>query len=197
MSAEPRWEPSVRPASRSGTGLRAAAPATGSEPAPFDVRVATSIAIASLAAGAIHAAAAIEDAGEGTATLLFFVGVALAQSAWGLVALGRASRTWLALGAIGNLAVAAVWVWSRTAGLPVGGAPGVALPPSFPDMIATVFEVGIALGATALARRGTRVDRALRRAPGFAAGALVVIGGIATVAVLAQLGVITALGAGS
>ena len=197
MSAQPRWEPSSRIPSRPDAGLRAAAPATGSEPAPFDVRVVAAIGVASLAAAAIHAAAAIEDAGEGTATLLFFVGVAIAQAVWGLVALGRTSRTWLVLGAIGNLAVAAVWVWSRTAGLPVGGAPGVALPPSFPDVVATVLEVGIALGATALALRGTRVDRAPRRAPGFAAGALVVVGGLATVAVLAQLGVITALGAGS
>jgi len=197
MSAEPRSEPRRRPTAIDAADLRAVTPGADPGTSAFEARVVAAIALASLAAAAIHTAAAIADAGEGTATLLFFAGVAGAQAAWGLVALVRASRVWFVLGAIGNLAVVAVWVWSRTAGLPVGESAGVALPPAFPDVVATGLEVGIALGATALALRGARVDRAVRRTPAFAVAAFVVLGALAAVAVLAQLGVIPALAAAS
>jgi hypothetical protein len=159
----------------------------------FDARLLAVAAVASLAVAAIHVAAAVTDAAEGTATVLFFAGVAAAQLAWGLVSLVRGPRAWLVLGGAGNLAVAAVWVWSRTAGLPVGVTAGVALPVTFPDTVATAMEIGIAAGCTALALRGRPVDRAARRAPLVALAALAMIGALAVVAVLAELGVIAAL----
>jgi hypothetical protein len=155
------------------------------------------VAFASLAAAAIHVAAAITEADEGAATVLFFAGVAAAQALWGLVALARAPRAWLALGAIGNLAVAAVWFWSRTAGLPVGPEAGVALPVSFPDLVSALLEIGVAIGATALLLPGRREDGAARRAPVFAAVAGLLLVALAVVAVLAQAGVIEGLSAGS
>jgi len=198
MSAQPRPEPSPAPPPGATTRrreLRAAAPGPGTSIA--DARVVATVAIAALAAAAIHVSAAIVDADEGTATVLFFAGVATAQVIWGLTSLVRAPRVWLALGALGNLAVALVWVWSRTAGLPAGEAPGVALPVTFPDTVATVLEVGIVVGGGLLALRRRSVDRAASRAPVVTIAAAVVLGGLALVAVLAQTGAIPALAAGT
>lgn len=197
MSAQPRWEPSARTAQRSGRSEPLEAVGTSTDASTAGARVLVAIAFASLAAAAIHVAAAFVEADEGTATVLFFAGVAAAQAVWGLVALVRAPRAWLVLGAIGNLAVAAVWLWSRTAGLPVGPEAGVALPVSFPDLASAVLEVGVAAGATALALRSPRVDGAARRAPSFSAVVGVLFAALAVIAVLAQTGAIGGLSAGS
>jgi len=163
----------------------------------FAGRLLVAIAFASLAAAAIHVSVAFVEAGEGTTTVLFFAGVAAAQAVWGVVALARGGRAWLVLGALGNLAVAAVWLWSRTAGLPVGPEAGVTLPVAFPDLTAAVLEVGIVVGATALALRGRWVEGAARRAPGFTAVAGLLFAALAAVAVLAQVGAIGGVSGGS
>jgi hypothetical protein len=197
MSAQPRWEPSARTAQRAGRSTPLETVAASPDVSTFATRMLVAIAFASLAAAAIHVAAAFVEAGAGTATILFFAGVAAAQALWGLVALVRGTRAWLVLGALGNLAVAGVWLWSRTAGLPVGPEAGVTLPVSFPDLTSTVLEIGIAVGAMALALRGRRVDGAARRAPGFTAVAGLLFAALAVVAVLAQAGAIASVSAGT
>src|SRR4051794_579959 len=115
MSAQPRWE-STEPRSRP-TAVRDRA--VGPERGP--ARILTAIALASIGAGAIHVAAAATDGVDsGAQYLAFFTVVAAAQIVWGTVALARAPRWWLALGALGNLLVMAMWVASRTAGIPFG-----------------------------------------------------------------------------
>lgn len=192
MSAQPQPEPgrsaSGAPRPRLETlGTTQVAAEAGS------ARVVTALALGALAAGAIHVAAAITDADEGTMTVAFFALVAAAQIMWGAVALFRAPRVWLALGAIGNLAVLGVWIWSRTAGLPVGPTAGVALPVGAPDAITSAIEVAIVVGAGALAVRGRRVDRAAVTVPTFAVVAFVVAVGLAMVGVMAEIGLIASL----
>jgi hypothetical protein len=164
-------------------------PASGSK-ADSDLnpaRVLSAIALASIAAGAINIGAAA-TVGRGSAeTLAFFVAVAAAQLVWGAVALARASRWWLALGAAGNLVVAAIWVVSRTVGVP-GVYGGITLPVRFPDGLATALEVVIVVGAAALVIGGRSLARSAARVPRASATAAVVVGALALGGVLSQAG---------
>jgi hypothetical protein len=144
--------------------------------------------MASIAAGAINLAAAA-TVGRGSAqNLAFFTVVGVAQLAWGAVALARASRWWLALGAAGNLVVAATWVVSRTAGLPAGVYAGIRLPVGFPDALATALEAVVVAGAAALLARGLGPARSAARSPRVTIAAAVVTGALTLGGVLSQAG---------
>jgi hypothetical protein len=144
------------------------------------------IALASIAAGAINLAAAATVGRSNAQNLAFFTVVTVVQLAWGAVALVRAPRWWLALGALANLVVAATWVVSRTAGLPVGPESGVTLPAHFPDTLATVLEIVVAAGATALIIRGQDLARSAARSVGVTVAAAVVVGVLGLTGVLSQ-----------
>jgi hypothetical protein len=161
-------------------------------------RVLSAIALASIAAGAINiAAAATVGRDSSTETLAFFVVAAAAQLTWGAVALVRAPRWWLALGAVGNLLVAATWVVSRMVGLPVGEYAGVTLPVGFADGLATALEAVTVVGAAALLVQGRGPARSVARSPGATVAAAVLVGALALVGVLAQAGVIGSSSSGS
>jgi len=114
MSAQPRWE-HIEPAGRPVVVPGKVAPRSDRDAA----RVVSVIALTSIAAGAIHVAAAATLGRGSSQTLAFFGVVAAAEIVWGVVALAWAPRWWLALGALGNAVVVATWVVSRTVGLPV------------------------------------------------------------------------------
>lgn len=191
MSAQPQWQPAAE--SRRLT----AASSPAAEPDPSSARILTAIALAGIGAGAVHVAAAATLGTDGAEYLAFFAVVAAAQIAWGVVALARAPRWWLALGALGNLLVLATWVVSRTVGLPVGDEAGIALPVAFPDALTAVLEAAIVLGAVTLTVRGQGPDRAATRTPAVTLAAAALVGALAVVGVLSQLGAIGALPAGS
>jgi uncharacterized membrane protein YgcG len=181
MSAEPRWDeagPASRPVGVPGRGATA-------EPDRDTARIASVIALASIAAGAIHFAAAAALGGDAQTTA-FFVVVGAAQIVWGLVALARAPRAWLVLGVLGNAVVMATWGVSRTVGLPFGQFAHVVLPVAFPDVVATILEAATIAGAALLVLRGTGVARAATRARGFALAAAVLIGAIGVAGVMSQ-----------
>jgi hypothetical protein len=188
MAAQPRWE-------RTETS----APASGAraDPDRNRARLLSAIALASIAAGAINVAAAATVGRDSAQNLAFFVVVAAAQLAWGAVALVRAPRWWLALGAAGNLVVVATWVASRTVGLPVGEYAGVTLPVGFADGLATALEAVTVVGAAWLMVRGRGPARSPARSPGAAVAAAVLVGALALVGVLAQAGAIGSSPAGS
>jgi hypothetical protein len=158
------------------------------ESEPYAARVLTAIALSSIAAGAINIAAAATIGSTAIDTLAFFVTAAAAQVVWGAVALVRAPRWWLALGAAGNLAVATTWVVSRTVGLPVGTYAGSVLPVGFPDGLATALEAAVVVGSVALLIRGASLTRAATRSPGASAATALVVGALALAGVLAQTG---------
>jgi hypothetical protein len=146
------------------------------------------IALASMAAGAIHVSAA-GTLGRGSAQNLAFFGVvAAAQIVWGTVALAWAPRWWLALGALGNAVVVTTWVVSRTVGLPFGEFAGVVLPVGFADALATILGAVTAVGAAWLAVRGSGPARSAARVRGFALAAAIVIGAVGLTGVLSQAG---------
>jgi hypothetical protein len=152
-------------------------------------QVLSAIALASIAAGAINiAAAATVGRDSSTQTLAFFVAVAAAQLAWGAVALVRAPRWWLALGAVGNLLVVATWVVSRTVGLPVGEYAGVTLPVGVADGLATALEAVTAAGAVWLLVRGRAPARSPARSVGATVATAVLVGALALTGVLSQAG---------
>lgn len=187
MSAEPRWKvgtPTAAPRAE-----RARSPEADPDRTP--ARVLSAITMASIVAGAINIAAAATVARGSAQGMTFFAVVAAAQLAWAGVALVRAPRWWLALGAAGNLAVAAIWVASRTAGLPAGVfGGGTTLPAKFPDTLSTVMEALVVAGAAALLVRGRGLARTAARVPGVTAAAGVVAGVLTIVGVLAQAGTI-------
>jgi uncharacterized membrane protein YgcG len=155
------------------------------EPDRNAARIASAIALTSIAAGAIHFAAAATLGGDAQ-TIAFFVVVGAAQIVWGLVALAQAPRWWLALGAVGNAVVMATWFISRTVGLPFGQFAHVVLPVGFPDVLATILEAATVVGAAVLVLRGTGMARAAARARGFALAAAVLIGAIGLTGVMSQ-----------
>jgi hypothetical protein len=184
MSAQPRWEDS-RPTQRP-VGVPERGPRTEADRNP--ARILVGIALASVAAGAINATAAA-TIGRGSAqNVAFFAVVALAQVVWGAVALARAPRWWLALGALGNAVVVATWVVSRTVGLPFGAFAHVTLPIRFPDALSTVLEALIVVGAAALSVRGGALARSASRVRAFALAAALVVGLLGLGGVLSQAG---------
>jgi hypothetical protein len=191
MSAEPRsklTKPPPRPVPASGPGA---------DPDRNPARVLSTIALASIAAGAINLAGAVTVGRDSAQNLAFFVAVGVAQLAWGALALARAPRWWLALGAVGNLVVVATWVMSRTVGLPVGEYAGIRLPVGFADGLATALEAVVVVGAAALLVRGRGPARSPARSPGVAVAAAVVVGALALVGVLSQAGAIGSSPTGS
>jgi hypothetical protein len=111
-----------------------------------------------------------EDATHGTfflVTAWLQLGLAFALARW-----RTDRRPWLAAGAV-NGAVAAVWVLTRTAGLP-GEAPE---PVGFPDTLATALEVVVVLAAVAALRPAWARRPSFRLHP--------VVGGVAAVALAA------------
>ena len=184
MATQPRWE-RTEPAPPL---VPVPASTPSADPDVNPARVLSAIALASIATGAIHVAAAATLGRDSAQNLAFFSVVAAAQIAWGAVALARAPRWWLALGAVGNLLVLATWVVSRTVGLPVGEFAGDTLPVGFPDGLAAALEAVIVLGAAALLVRGRTPARSAARSPGITVATAVLVGALAVSGVVSQAG---------
>jgi hypothetical protein len=122
----------------------------------------------SLSAAIAHAGVAQVHWREWWAHGAFFVVCAVLQAALAAL-LVRRPRDWVAMyGIAGNLAVVAMYVYSRTNGSPVGPHEGVPEPPGVYDMVTTAGE--LVLVVALIAMLGDRAGRwALRGA--FLAGA--------------------------
>jgi hypothetical protein len=182
MSAQPRWD-------HAGQGTRPAAVPRRDVETALDrngVRILTVAALSSIAAGAIHVSAARTLGRGDTQTFTFFGAVAAAEIIWGLIALVRAPRWWLVLGALGNAVVVTTWIVSRTVGLPVGEFAHEVLPVGYADVLATIFGAVTLVGAATLAIRGSGPARAAASARGSALAAAIVIGVLALSGVISQ-----------
>jgi hypothetical protein len=83
---------------------------------------------------------------------LFFIVAAIAQLLWAVWILVAPSRRIYLAGAAGNAAIVALWIVTRTAGVPAGPGAGEREAVEFADTLATVFEVLLVVGALVLAR---------------------------------------------
>lgn len=134
------------------------------------------LAACSAGAAAIHFAVVFEHFAEYTLYGVFFLVISWAQVIWPAVLLWRPSRLWLWLGIAGNAVVIAVYVLSRTAGLPFG--PDLHNPESVGalDVVSCVLEFGVIAGCAALLWRPSLADRpAARRGVAASVAALVAV----------------------
>lgn len=131
--------------------LRAELAATPTDPRPtVPLPIAVAL-VSSTAAAGVHAAASPEHLGAGVLVAGFFVLSALAQLAWGAVVLtGGATRRVLRIGAVGNTGIIALWVLTRTVGLPFGLVPVEAV--GAWDTAASVWEGAVVAGCAAALR---------------------------------------------
>ena len=129
------------------------------------------LASLSAAAAAIHFAVVFEHFRDYLLYGVFFLVLAWAQLIWPAVLLWRPSRLWLWLGLAGNAAVLAVYVASRTVGLPFG--PDLHHPEQAGglDVMSCVLEFALVIGCAALLWRPSLADRPVRRRGGVAAAA--------------------------
>jgi hypothetical protein len=135
------------------------------------------LGVASLGAAVIHAAVIGEhfalDAMQGT----FFLVAMGCQAAWAMAVIASPRRWVLMAGIAGNLGIVAVWIISRTVGIPLvaAGEPEAA---SMLDLVATACEVVVVAGCTILLYAPRRIWH--RRVPQV--GALVASGAVFAVA---------------
>jgi hypothetical protein len=112
------------------------------------------LAVSSLGAAGIHFGVMGEHFQESIAFGLFFAVVAWGQALWAVGILVASSRALLLAGFVGNAAVVAIWVISRTVGLPLGPEPWTAEGVGVADLTSTILEIAIVAGCGVLLVRG-------------------------------------------
>ncbi|SFB50288.1 hypothetical protein SAMN05216266_114167 [Amycolatopsis marina] len=113
-----------------------------------DIKLAAAVAaFASAGAAVIHLAVTPDHWREWAPSGLFFAGLALLQLGWAVAVLRSAHRAVLGIGVVANTAAIALWVVTRTNGLPFG--PHADIPESLgpAGILATVLELVVVLGA--------------------------------------------------
>jgi hypothetical protein len=144
-------------------------PTTRSTSATARPYFAAGLAALSAGAAAIHFAVVFEHFSEYVLYGVFFLIIAWAQAIWAAVVLWRPSRPWLWLGIAGNAIILAVYLASRTTGLPFGPDNGHTEPFGALDVVSAILEFALIAGCAALLWRPSLADRPVRRRTGFAA----------------------------
>ncbi len=99
----------------------------------------------SIAAGVIHGVAMVDHVDHYWLYGVFFVLVTYGQVLWGIWMYRHPEdRRVLVAGAVGNLAVVGVWLWSRSIGVPIGPESWQAERSGAMDIMATLDELVIA-----------------------------------------------------
>jgi hypothetical protein len=122
------------------------------------------VALAGAGAAGVHFVVMPEHFQEATLYGLFFAVAATTQLMYSVWLLVRPSRALLTVGAIGNLAIVVLWLVTRLVAIPLGPAAGSTEEFGGLDILATVFELGMVIGAVVLIRRPLPMLRSLRPA---------------------------------
>ena len=140
------------------------------------------LAAFSVGAAAIHFAVVFEHFAEYALYGVFFLVISWAQLIWPAVVIWRPSRLWLWLGIAGNAIVIAVYVATRTIGLPFG--PDLHSPESVGalDVVSCVLEFGLIAMCAALLWRPSLLDRPVARRSAVARAAALVAVPVAVIA---------------
>ncbi|MGZ4400606.1 MAG: hypothetical protein ACXVYM_07015 [Gaiellaceae bacterium] len=126
--------------------------------------------------GLIHADAAVQHFDQYVLFSVFFAVLASLQLAWAAAVYRSPGRALLRAGAVGSLLVAALWLMSRTSGLPLGPGRWAPEPVGAFDSIATADEIVLALLVFAPGGLGAgRVLRWLSREGALATGLLLIL----------------------
>jgi hypothetical protein len=100
--------------------------------------------------GLIHIGAGVDHFDEFALYTLVFSGLAAAQLAWAALLVWRPSTAWLTLGCALQLGVVALWVVSRTSGVPIAPKAWVPEQIGVADAVETVCELVTVVAAIAL-----------------------------------------------
>jgi hypothetical protein len=142
---------------------------TGTRPAVARPYLLGGLAAMSVGAAAIHFAVVFEHFAQYVLYGVFFLVISWAQTIWAAVTAWRPPRLWLWLGMAGNAIVLAVYVASRTTGLPFGPDKGHPEPVGGVDVVSGILEFTLIAGCAALLLRPSVADRPVRRRSAFAA----------------------------
>lgn len=133
-------------------------------------------ALASLGAGAIHAAVVPNHMAVWWASGTFFVALAAFQFIWAGAVVWNGSRTLLLLGVLVSIGSIALWSATRIWGQPVGPSAGTPLPVGPSGVLSIVLEAVVIAGAVwSMRDPGTRHLRGLAAAAPFAAALVGVV----------------------
>jgi hypothetical protein len=145
------------------------------------------LAALSVGAAAIHFAVVFAHFTEYTLYGVFFLVLSWAQLIWPAVLLWRPSRPWLLAGIVGNAAVLAIYVASRTVGLPFG--PDLHTPETVGalDVVSCVLEAALIAGCAALLWRPSLADRPAPRRGVLAGTAALIAVPVAVIAATAAV----------
>jgi hypothetical protein len=173
------------PAAVAGTGARGGVTLRRALLGPFTTL--------SLGAAAIHFAVTDAHFQEWWAFGLFMVGIGWFQALWPIAYVLQPGVRLAALAAFANLATAAVWAWSRYAGLPFGPGAGQPQPVGLPDVLATLFEMALVVGLVVTSIGPVRGAVARERVSGsvstaWAAGLAVIVAVVTSIAITAGMG---------
>lgn len=119
------------------------------------------LAVLGAASSVIHAMVCPEHFREWVVFGVFFMFASALQAAWSVLILVRPSRTLLAVGALGNVAIVSIFLLSRTYGLPFGPEPFHPEALTALGVAATISELVVVVGASWLFYVGR--DRASNR----------------------------------
>lgn len=103
------------------------------------------LAALSLGAAAIHFGVISEHFEEDILFGLFFSGVGWFEALWAVAFVLRATRWLAAIGLLASIATVGVWVWAHLIGLPFGPDPGEVEATTLRDLMATLFEILLAV----------------------------------------------------
>ncbi|WP_116046019.1 hypothetical protein [Amycolatopsis palatopharyngis] len=113
-----------------------------------DIKLATAVAaFASVGAALIHFAAAPDHWREWLLSGLFFAALGIFQVGWAVVALRSMHRAVLGIGIAANIAAIALWVLTRTNGLPFGPDAGVPEQLGPAGTLTVLLELVVVVGA--------------------------------------------------
>jgi hypothetical protein len=171
MRRRPRDDEELRPVHNLETS--AAAPPDATAANDLEPILRPALALLSAGAAVIHFVVIPGHWDEYWGQGLFFLVAAVAQLVWALWILVAPSRLVYLAGAAGNAAIVVMWIITRTAGVPAGPGAGEQEAVEFADTLATVFEIGLVIGALVLARR-VAPRRSAGALPATVLGAIVV-----------------------
>jgi hypothetical protein len=162
---------------------------------PLAVRDDTSraaIAAALLCAGAaaIHYAVIADHLEEWWAFGVFFAAMGVAQLLWAALVVASPSHLLVRVGVLGNAAIIALWIETRTSGTLIGPGGHTPEPVGVADSVATAFELGVVFAGLWLAG-GIRSSRGTARRVAWTIGGLT--WALTSFALLSVLGVAAGL----
>jgi len=134
------------------------------------------LALLSLGSGAIHASVSAEHFREAFVFGVFFLAASTVQAGWAVLLVSRPNRALLVAGTVGNAGVIILWTVTRTVGLPFGPEPWHPEAVGRLDVISTLLELAVVIGAATLLARNAmstaswRSDEVDIRSAGAGAG---------------------------